>query len=76
MLSGIEVSCIADSSVGEITELSAMVAICMIGVVVTLISPAQLKNVDQQQVALTLSEQLSLPHYIVIFLSGIMMNHA
>ena len=41
MLSGIDVSCIADSSVGGIAELSAMAAIC--GVVVTLMSPAQLK---------------------------------
>ena len=44
MLSGMDVSCIADSRVEGITELSAMAAMCVIGVVVTLISPAQLKS--------------------------------
>ena len=44
MLSGIDVSCIADSSVGGIIELSAMGGICVISVVMTLISSAQLKD--------------------------------
>ena len=51
MLSGIDVSCIADSSVGGIAELSAMVAIC--SVAMTLMSLAQRDSGEQQQMALT-----------------------